>query len=157
MLGRGQTRQRRAHLVRLGRVGFGQRLGTRGDPQLRQELALRRRSENRRAAMPCSIGQGGEIQMGGEIIAAWLIQGRHETMRSHRLQRFAKANFVIAVIQNQSRAAVICDSARNLSAQRGSGGRGFIEATFGRAGACGGDRGGGGSQRPRARSRWRNI
>ena len=111
------------HRLRNGRTVFlvrfrGQQSRAGADAERFQERGLRDGAVDARAGVARRIGDGGEIDMGGEIGRANLRQGIAEAVRLHRLQRVAHGAGDRAIIDEQGGDARLCHARADGAGQR---------------------------------------
>ena len=119
----------------LGRIGFHQLLGPRADAERGQEFALgagpntaRRHAGRPRPGRRNRHGRKDRASPGSASTSA-------KAMTAHRLQGFAKAGLAHSHNRASAPRRRGRDDAGDFFGQGGGGGRGFIDAAFGRAGA----------------------
>ncbi len=114
-----QARHRLGDRPAVARAGFRRQQGrARADAETFQERGLRDSAMDARAGLARRAGNGGEIDMGGEVGSTHFRQGIAEFMRLHGLQRIAGCAGGRSVVDEQGRDALLRDPRANRAGER---------------------------------------
>src|SRR5579864_1016018 len=106
-LGRGEAMDRHVDLFRPLRIGARERLCPRYYADLSKPLALRDDGSRLCASLTCRSCDRFEIDMGGQVLLAWIFKNGRKLMAADRLQRFSWCAQRMAIIDEESDAAML--------------------------------------------------